>query len=110
MGDWMDRMEFLEPWGRICTGPRVKSTHPILHSRPDVIHGVFEAHCLTTFYCCLLCFYYVLITFYYLFTKSTKIHKTNTLTYRFVRFPWGSRVPQGPFKEGSEKVGEGWRR
>ena len=34
MGDWMDRMEFLEPWGRIYAGPGVRSTHPVLHSRP----------------------------------------------------------------------------
>ena len=29
MGDWMDRMEFLEPGGRIYAGPRVRSTHPV---------------------------------------------------------------------------------
>ncbi len=35
MGDWMDRMEFLEPRGRIYTGPRIRATQPVLHSRPD---------------------------------------------------------------------------
>ncbi len=30
MGDWMDMMEFLEPWGRIYAGPGVKSTHPAI--------------------------------------------------------------------------------
>ncbi len=34
MGDWMNRMEFLEPWRRIYAGPRVRSAHPVLHSRP----------------------------------------------------------------------------
>ena len=31
----MDRMEFLEPCGRIYAGRRVRSTHPVPHSRPD---------------------------------------------------------------------------
>ena len=30
----MNRMEFLEPWRRIYAGPRVRSAHPVLHSRP----------------------------------------------------------------------------
>ncbi|MDP7650063.1 MAG: hypothetical protein QF834_07770, partial [Candidatus Thalassarchaeaceae archaeon] len=37
MGDWMDRMEFLEPWGRICAGPRVRTIHPVLHSWPEKV-------------------------------------------------------------------------
>ena len=54
--------------------------------------------------------YYVLrrycITLYYFFTKNTK-NKKKHLDVQFRTVSRGSRVPQGPFSEDPEKVGEG---
>ena len=47
---------------------------------------------------------------HYLFTKKLLNPLKNHLDVLFRTVSRGSRVPQGQFSEGSEKVGEGWRK